>query len=327
MRKPIVIRFLMWGLLAISQCLCLVSTAQQDAQFTMWQFYKQALNPAFNGMDRNHSLTAAHRDQWDGLDRDPKTYNINYNGIFGPKSNIGGGLNVMTEVLGQQQNTSFSLSPTYHFGMNNGSFFAVGVSLGFYSSKIGGNWIYIDEGDEIVNSLRNTGRSTSAFDAGFGMAYYKPGKFYVGLSSLHLNNPVLADVNIQMVRHYYLTGGVELPLGSGLSLRPNLIAKSDGKSTQFDINTDVLWNNMIWGGVAYRYTDAICPYVGFQTNFSPIVGKLNMVNSGLRMGYSYDVTTSDLSQYSSGSHEVFLNYFLSFSAIPIKAKHSNPRFL
>ena len=178
-----------------------------------------------------------------------------------------------------------------------------------------------------MNSLRNKGVSSASFDAGLGLAIYKPGKFHFGLSAVHLNAPELSEVNIQMARHYYLTGGVELPLGTDLALRPNVIAKSDGKSTQFDINTDLIWNNMIWGGLAYRYTDAVCPYVGFQTNFSPIVGKLNVVNSGLRIGYSYDVTTSDLSQYSSGSHEVFLNYFMSLSAIPIKAKHSNPRFL
>lgn len=327
MRKHLVMNFLRLKILLIFQSICAFTYAQQDAQFTMWQFFKQSLNPAYNGMDRSHSLTAVHRDQWDGLDRDPKTYNINYNGIFGAKSNIGGGLNVMTEVLGQQQNSSLSLSPSYHFGLSNGSFFSVGVSLGFYSTKIGGNWIYIDEGDEIVNSLRNKGVTSSAFDAGMGLALYKPGKFHVGLSAVHLNAPELSEVNIQMSRHYYLTGGVELPLGSDLVIRPNVIAKSDGKTSQFDINTDIIWSNMIWGGLAYRYTDAVCPYVGFQTNFSPIVGKLNVVNSGLRIGYSYDVTTSDLSQYSSGSHEVFLNYFMSFSAIPIKAKHSNPRFL
>jgi len=122
-------------------------------------------------------------------------------------------------------------------------------------------------------------------------------------------------------------GGYQLPLGSDLALRPNVLIKSDFAATQFDLNADVLWNNMLWGGLSFRPKDAISPYVGFQTMFEPIKGQTSLINHGLKLGYSYDVTTSDLKDYSAGSHEIFLTYCLGFSEIPIRARHSNPRFL
>jgi hypothetical protein len=58
-----------------------LAVAQQDPQFTMWQFDRLSVNPAFSGIDRMHCITALHRDQWDGLDKDPKTYLFNYSGM------------------------------------------------------------------------------------------------------------------------------------------------------------------------------------------------------------------------------------------------------
>ena len=58
----------------------LIGFAQQDPQFTMWMFDRLSFNPAAAGMDKMHQVQAFHRDQWDGFERDPKTYLFNYNG-------------------------------------------------------------------------------------------------------------------------------------------------------------------------------------------------------------------------------------------------------
>lgn len=79
-----------------------------------------------------------------------------------------------------------------------------------------------------------------------------------------------------------------------------MLVKSDATSTQVDLNATFLYNNMVWLGVSYRTEDAIAPMIGYQ--FKP------NDKSMLRIGYSYNVATSALSNYSSGSHEVMLNY-------------------
>jgi len=301
----------------------LLAAAQQDPQFTQWQFNKLSFNPAAAGMDRVHNATFLHRDQWDGLDRDPKSYVLNYDGMYGAKKNIGVGAHFLTEVLGQQQNTAFRLNGSYHMPAGS-SFFSAGLSLGMYGSKLGGNWVYIDSGDP---SIPTNEKSQNKVDIGLGFMLYQPGKYHVGLSSTHLNSAELDDLGIKVARHYYISGGYELPLGSSLTLRPNALIKTDATSTQFDINADVLWNNMLWAGAAFRPGDAIAPFVGFQSKFIQVNNGTKVYNHGIKLGYAYDVTTSAISDYSAGSHEIFLTYWWSVTDIPIRARHSNPRFL
>ncbi len=308
--------------------------AQQDPQLTMWQYDRVSFNPAAAGMNCMHCLTVFHRDQWDGFDKDPKTYLMNYDGLWAENGKIpafsgglGAGLSFMTEVLGQQQNTVGRLSFAPKFVMNNGSTFSIGLSLGFYGSKLGSNWVYIDPDDPTIPENEIT---ANTFDLGVGATLSKQGQYYVGVSATHLTAGELKNMNIKTARHYYFMGGYEYGLGSsGLVLRPNALIKTDFNATQFDINADVLWNNMLWGGLAFRPGDAIAPYVGFQTSFAPtkLGPKSDLCEHGLKIGYSYDVTTSDIKDYSAGSHEIFISYCVKICPIVIKAKNHNPRFL
>ncbi len=316
-------------LVCATAALTTLSYAQQDIQLTQWQFDRLSFNPAVAGMDRMHSATLFHRDQWDGFDRDPKTYLFNYHGAFGAKQDWGGGATFYTEVLGQQANTVFKLNGAKHFALNGGHFVSAGLSLGMYSSRLGNDWRPIDQDDDVVTRLRGNNLSQTAFDMGLGAVLYQPNKYYVGISATHLNAASLSKLYTQLSRHIYVMGGYELPLGgSNLVLRPNALVKTDMAATQFDINADVLWNQMVWAGLSFRPGDAIAPYVGFQKAFdSKPISATKTMNSFLRIGYAYDVTTSEIRNYSAGSHEIFLTYCVGFGDIPIRAKHSNPRFL
>jgi type IX secretion system PorP/SprF family membrane protein len=312
-------------LLSATFAFCVLGAcAQQDPQFTMWQYDRLSVNPAMSGFDRMHCITAIHRDQWDGLDKDPKTYLFNYSGMNGAKQNIGFGATVYSEVLGQQQNTVVRFSPSYHLPISNGSFFSAGASIGMYQSKLGANWVYIDSGDP---SIPISSKSQSGADIGIGVSVYKPNQYYFGFSSTHLAGPNLDDLGIQMARHYYVMGGYEAAIGTDLVVRPNVLFKTDATSRQFDINADVLFKKMFWGGLAYRLGDAVAPYVGFQKDFGTVDQGVRTMNHGIKLGYSYDVTTSLLKDYSAGSHEIFVTYCMKFTKNDNGAGHSNPRFL
>ena len=86
----------------------------------------------------------------------------------------------------------------------------------------------------------------------------------------------------------------------------------------------MLWNES-YGGLSFRPGDAVAPVIGFEYGMTKDE-KLTLEQI-FRFGYSYDATLSELANYSSGSHEIFVSYMLNFERIPMQTRHANPRFL
>ena len=122
----------------------------------------------------------------------------------------------------------------------------------------------------------------------------------------------------KIARHYYLQAGYTYEMTSDLDLLPNLLIKSDGQTNQIDVNAVVMYQDKFWGGLSYRFQDAIAPMAGVQMPFK---------NGFWKLGYSYDVTTSRLAQNSSGSHEIMLGICLPYSKPPTSSQHRTVRFL
>jgi type IX secretion system PorP/SprF family membrane protein len=178
-----------------------------------------------------------------------------------------------------------------------------------------------------VNDLLTNNKAQSAFDASVGAAVFNK-KFYVGVSATHLTAADLAELNYKMARHIYFMGGYNHDISSDITLRTNLLVKSDlHASPAMDLNVNALWKNMLWGGLSYRFGDAIAPMAGFQKIFNPIVSGRTTYEHVFRIGYSYDMTTSSIKDYSQGSHEIMVSYCFNITREPPKTISVNPRFL
>ena len=309
----------MRGILTGVACVAMVSAsfAQQDPQFTQYMFDRLSINPGVAGTTGSICATGLLRQQWSGFDGAPKT------GLFNAhmpinKINSGVGLSVYFDELGQQKNTLARLSYSYHVkGLGVGTL-GIGVYAGMTSRSLGSNWKAVDNvGDD--NAIPDNGASGGVFDLGFG-AYYVAPKYYLGISSTQLPEGELADVNIKNARHYYVLAGYDWEIGGNpkYTLQPSTLIKSDGASTQIDLTATFLYNKMVWLGVSFRTEDAIAPLIGYQKE----VGNGNM----FRIGYSYDVTTSELSTYSSGSHEVMISYCFKIVKQPDVHLYRNPLY-
>jgi len=101
------------------------------------------------------------------------------------------------------------------------------------------------------------------------------------------------------------------------AVTPNINIKSDGTSTQLDLNVTYMFDKTYWFGLSYRMQDAIAPMLGAK--FLP--------NKSLKVGYSYDVTTSKMRGHSSGSHEIMLGYCFNVKRTPKITSYQNARFL
>ncbi|MBX2979849.1 MAG: type IX secretion system membrane protein PorP/SprF [Flavobacteriales bacterium] len=311
----------MRGIITAVFCAVVVSAsfAQQDPQFTQYMFDRLSVNPAVAGVGGQLCGTALLRQQWTGFDGAPKTGLLNASMPIASISS-GVGLSVYLDELGQQKSTFARFHYSFHRRVAGGKgTLAFGLYAGMGSHTLGRNWLARDPVTD-DNAIPANGQSDGGFDLGAGI-YYQSSKVWVGVSSTHLPETELDDVSIKMRRHYFVQAGYNWVLANDdkYVLQPSTMIKSDGSSMQVDLNATFLYNNMVWLGVSYRTEDAVAPMIGYQFAPNP--------KSMLKLGYSYDVTTSRLNNYSSGSHEVMLNYCVLLEKQPKAQRHFNTRYL
>lgn len=298
--------------------------AQQDAQFTQNMFNKLSVNPGYAGANGGICGTFLSRAQWTGFDGNPKTNLFSADGLFFNKHGIG--LTVFQDQLGIEKSLVAKLAYSYHLTLGPGSL-GLGLEGGLINKSFGDDFIAVDD-PALDPSIPNSGTSANTFDLGLGVYYNIPNKMYVGISTLHMPETELKDIadnggkgalNYAQSRHYYIMAGYDWDIQNNRKwvVKPSILAKTDAASTQLDINGLLLYNNLVWGGVSYRVEDAIAALVGVNIPQLP----------GLKIGASYDFTTSDLGNYSNGSLEFMIKYCTSVSK-PLKREvYHSVRFL
>lgn len=298
-----------------------ISYSQQDPTYSQPMFNQMAFNPGYAGGSDMVCFSLLTRQQWVGFEGSPSTTLLTANmpfKVFGISS--GAGLTLMSDQIGFEDNLSIALSYAYRLDIGTGKL-GIGLSGGMYNKSLKPKW----EIPESENHTPATGdplipendESVVSFDLGFGL-YYKTDDLYVGLSTTHLNEAKLKYTKgtPYLKRQYYLIAGYTLPFGKPLfEVTPSIFLYSDGKTSQISINTMVLYNKKFWGGVSYRAGDAISGMIGIE------------LFSGIRIGYAYDFTTSDIRKNSNGTHEFMIGYCFNLSLDRSPQRYKSVRFL
>ncbi len=296
--------------------------SQYDPQFSQNMFNMMAVNPSYAGTNNAIDLVALHRNQWRG-DYAIKTTVFSGNmpvNIFGNTSGVG--LSIINDEIGFYTNLSILLNYAYHLELAKGVL-SLGFNVGIFNQKFDGTDAYFPtEGDVYVSSdplILTSEANGSALDAGLGV-YYKSDDYYIGMSLLHLNKPkpnFKEDFNYTVRRVFFTTGGYNFKLEDKLyELIPSMFFKTDGVSYQLDINGLVKYKKRYWGGLTYRYQDAIIILAGLE------------MKNGVRFGYSYDMTTSAISAAGKGgTHEVMLGYDFDLSFEKRTKRYKSVRYL
>ena len=288
-------------------------SAQQDPQFTQNMFNKLANNPGFAGSRGVIATSILHRSQWMGFSDDgaaASTQNFSVDAEL-PFLYGGVGLNVVKDNIAQFSNLGLQASYAYRTELGVGQI-GMGMSVGMYQSGLNGGALRSAEiGDPAIPTGEVKG---SSLDIGAGI-YYNTQDVYVGLSSAHMTESTVEwsdGQDFDLSRHYFLIAGYYHELSSLLSLNPSIYLKSDGATSQLDINTNLIYNNKMWGGVSYRLDEGISLLAGMN------------VNEDLRFGLAYDVTMMNTM---SNSLEFMLGYNFKIKTNKAISKYKNPRFL
>lgn len=288
--------------------------AQQDAQFSMNMFNRLPVNPGYAGMNNSICANLLGRKQWVGFSGAPTTALL---ALDAPVKILrgGAGLTIISDQLGVDKTINAKVAYSFHLDLGPGKL-GIGVDAGILNKSLDPSGFKSTDpigGDMAI--IRNSASDLLA-DFGLGLHYVtNDEKLFFGLSSTHLSESKAQSLNLTMARHYYVIGGYNYELSPSLMLRPSVFIKTDAASAQVDFNVNALYNNLIWAGVSYRISDAISAMAGLNYQ-------------SFRFGYSYDVTTSAIKGYSSGSHEILLGYcFKMPEKQKSRSKSKNVRFL
>ena len=295
----------------------LVSNAQQDYQITHYMFDNVSFNPGYAGMNNNICGTILGRQQWAGFEGSPTTGILN---VHAPVEMVRGGIGLtyVNDQLGFEKNNIARLNYSYHLGIGAAQV-GIGASLGILQKSIEATWQTPSgipwQQDQSISAEQMSG-VVPDFNLG---VFYKTNELYLGISTTHIGGLQIINLNVQNVHHYWITAGYNYDIMPDIKLRPSLLIKSDASSTIMDINVNALYQNKFWGGITWRVGDEVAPMLGYQHSLGD--------GSSLRIGYAYGVTTSEIATYSSGSHDIMLNYCFSLAKPPSIEKSKNPRFL
>jgi type IX secretion system PorP/SprF family membrane protein len=105
--------------------------------------------------------------------------------------------------------------------------------------------------------------------------------------------------------------GYVFNLNDNIKFKPAFLSKFiSGSPIQLDLTANFMFNEKFILGGAYRWDAAGSILAGFQ------------ISKKILIGYSYDMDTTKLANYNSGSHELFLRYELFKNSLKV----INPRF-
>ncbi len=270
--------------------------AQQNPVFSQYMFNGLAINPAYAGNQDQFSATAIYRKQWDNFEGAPTTQTLSAHSSVKNK-NIGLGLLASREQIGVHNETRVYLSYSYKIKMRVGTL-SMGIQGGF-------NNLYSDYTKLNLKSEKDvlmTGTANS-FNPNFGTGlFYSTSTAYVGFSIPYIVNGKLkraSDVIEQgkQARYYFLTAGNVFTVNRFVKVKPSTLLRiQEGNAVNVDVNASLILDDIITVGVSYRSEDAV-------------VGMFELeLTDQLRFGYAYDHTTSDIGQYSNGTHEFMINF-------------------
>jgi type IX secretion system PorP/SprF family membrane protein len=272
------------------------STGQQLPIYTNYMLNQYAYNPAVAGSKPHAVFNLNYRNQWVGFQDAPKTYMISLHSPIGKQKKVAIGLLVNSDNVGLLSRTSGYLTLGYHVKLNKNYKLGLAVSGGMvqyriklYDAKI------VDTGDDLLtgNILSN-----NVFDSNGGLYLYSD-KLFFGLATYqYIGNKITwKDSQSNLSQHMYATLGYTFKVSKTISIQPSALAKFNAPAPfQPEFSLRALYKNLFWIGGSYRMNDAASALVGIT------------IKDKLSVGYSYDMTTSNIKSYSRGSHEISICY-------------------
>lgn len=301
-------------------CLCFLNKvqAQQDPQYTHYMYNMNVINPAYaTATPSILNLGGLYRTQWVGAVGAPKTFTFFAHTPVSEKIELG--LSLISDDIGdgaKKENNIFA-DFAYVLQLNNNHRLSLGIKAGVTIFETNFNGFQFESGATNTDPAFNQNINSTFPNIGAG-AFYFTDNYYVGLSAPNLLSTKHLEERDGLSRfgsentHIFLTGGYVFQVSENLKLKPSFMAKAvAGAPMVADFSANVLLYDRLEFGASYRLNDAVSGLVNFK------------VVPNLRIGYAYDYTVTNLGEFNSGTHEVFMLFDVNLMK---KGYDKSPRF-
>lgn len=295
-----------------------LSSAQQDPQFTHYMYNMSVINPAYATDDEGViNVGGLYRSQWVGAVGAPKTFTAFVHSPIAKR--VEAGVSFVADEIGdvvKENNVYVDVAYVIPVGPSQKLSFGVKGGATFFDANFNG-FQYSDTAPDpaFANNISRTFPNV-----GVG-AYYFGENYYLGFSVPNLlrtkhieRSDAIATIGVEEI-HYFMTGGYVFRLSDNTRLKPAFMAKGvKGAPMAFDLTLNALFYDRFELGAGYRLEDAVSGLATFY------------ITPNLRLGYSYDYTLTNLGTFNSGTHEIFLLFDLDTSGLSGKGYEKSPRF-
>jgi type IX secretion system PorP/SprF family membrane protein len=297
----------------------------QDPEFSQFYANPLYLNPAFAGSAVCPRLIMNYRNQWPSITGTFVTYNASYDQHI-DKISGGIGLLVTSDRQGEGTISTNSFSGIYSYRLEVSKTFSIKAALQatYVDKRLA--WEKLTFGDMIdprngfVNNTQEPqpgSLSKGYLDFSTGIIGYTE-NFYTGVAVSHLTEPEEGFITIhKMPLKITAHAGAIIDLQkrrsrtrglNDITISPNILFQKQMDFNQLNYGFYVNWFPFV-GGMWFRQnfnnSDALIFLAGIQQN-------------SFKIGYSYDLTVSKLTNITGGAHEI--SFALQFQCPPKRKK-------
>ena len=311
MKNTIITYLIFTGVVLLS----LKGMAQQDPLYTQYMYNMSVINPAYATDNPGMlNLGGLYRSQWVGIDGAPSTANFFAHTPVSERVELG--ITIVHDEIGDWvKENNITADFAYVLPLNETNKLSFGVKGGISTFDANTSGLILNQLDD--PAFQNTNEVFPVFGVG---TFVFGEKYYLGLSAPNLftakhleNEQGLSAIGEENI-HYFLTGGYVFDLNQDFKLKPAFMARGvEGAPLSVDVTANVLMYNRLEAGIGYRFDESITGLINFA------------ITPGLRVGYAYDYTTSNLSNYNDGTHEFLILFDLDLFGLS-KGYDKSPRF-
>lgn len=302
-----------------------MTQAQTVSSFSQYLQNPYMQNQAFAGVQDYFEISTAYRKQWTGISNAPQLGYVSFFGPIGkPKKRthfyntlrtsriptkmkrklfhgVGGFLSLNSS--GAFRNTKGKLSYAVHLPVTRDITISFSPSAGVSNSRFDQNKAdAIEKNDQTLENYLANAKSKTYFDMNFGTWIYTENAF-VGFAIEQILQNELSTGSLsekaKLPIQQYITGGYKFRPTREIFLTPSAMLRlTQNSPVTWDLNMRLDYLDKFWAGCSYRHNNSLVIMFGAH------------INDLIKIGYSFDYSTTEIKQYSSGSHEIFLGISL-----------------